>query len=710
MLARWRDDYGSWGGVVLARHLVARPDTREAARLDAAEASDLPVLAHGCGRSYGDSPLNPNGRLIDCRSLDRFIAFDRQSGVLTCEAGVRLADILAVICRPEADGSGWFLPVSPGTRFVTVGGAIANDVHGKNHHLFGTFGRHVLAFDLARSDGTVLACSPRENADMFAATIGGLGLTGVIQRARIQLRRVPGLAVEAEDIRFDGLDDFFRLAAESDADWEYTAAWLDCLAKGKSLGRGIFSRARHAPGHGAAPPARETRLTFPIVPPMSLAMPISVRAFNALYWRKLGFRARARRVGGYEPVFYPLDAVGRWNRVYGRRGFFQFQCVVPPDAGRAAVAELLGEIAASGQGSMLCVAKVFGDCPSPGLLSFPMPGVTLTLDFPNRGQATRALLARLERVAVAAGGRLYPAKDGVMSAESFRRGYPNLDRFLPHLDPKFSSAFARRVALVGETGLEPASMTPDMQTGATVAIFGATSDIAGAVARRYAEQGARLVLVGRAAAALATAAADLGVRGAPEVAVQTADFADLAALPAVAAAAWDRFGGIDVALVAYGSLPDQAACERDPEAAAAALALNFSSPALLIGDLAARFEARGRGTIAAISSVAGDRGRKSNYVYGAAKGGMQRFLEGLRHRLHASGVAVLDIRPGFVSTKMTAHLNGKGPLWAAPDAVAADILRAVGKRRAVLYTPWFWRLIMALIRALPRAAFHRTSI
>lgn len=214
-----------------------------------------PALAYGCGRSYGDVALNPNGLLVDCRNLDRFIAFDPATGVLRCEAGVQLADILAFLCRPEADGDGWFLPVTPGTRFVTIGGAIANDVHGKNHHCSGTFGRHVLSLELARSDGSVSTCSLHENASLFAATIGGLGLTGVILSASIQLRRVEGLAVEAENIRFGSLDEFWDLSSSSDSSWEYTAAWVDCVAAGKDLGRGIFSRARHVSGVGVDPHA-----------------------------------------------------------------------------------------------------------------------------------------------------------------------------------------------------------------------------------------------------------------------------------------------------------------------------------------------------------------------------------------------------------------------------------------------------------------------
>jgi FAD/FMN-containing dehydrogenase len=407
-----------------------------------------PVLAYGCGRSYGDVAMNPGGRLIDCRGLDRFIAFDRGTGVLTCEAGVSLADILAVVCRPDADGSGWLLPVMPGTRFVTVGGAIANDVHGKNHHMYGTFGSHVVSFELARGDGSRLVCSPDSHAALFAATIGGLGLTGLILSATIQMRRVSGLAVEAEEIRFDALDDFFDLVGESDGGWEHTAAWIDCVAREPHLGRGIFSRARHVPGRGVAPPPIRPRVSVPFVPPVSLITPLTVRAFNAAYWRKLGPRRRSNQIGSYEKPFFPLDALGCWNRVYGPRGVYQFQCLLPPANMRTTLRELLEMAAASGQTSMLTTLKIFGEARSPGMLSFPGPGATLALDFANRGDPTLALLTRLEGHVRLAGGRLYPAKDGVMAAETFQAGYPGVARFLPHIDPIFASGFARRVALI----------------------------------------------------------------------------------------------------------------------------------------------------------------------------------------------------------------------------------------------------------------------
>lgn len=435
--------YGSWGGVLEGEHHASTPYNSDAAAQLLATQSH--AVIRGRGRSYGDLALNPGGGLIDTAGLDRFIEFDSGTGLLTCEAGVTLADILAVLAKPDADGSGWLPPVMPGTRFITIGGAIANDVHGKNAHLFGSFGCHVEEFELARSDGSRLICSDSENVELFRATIGGLGLTGLILNATLRLRRVEGLALESEEIRFGNLDEFFALDTQSAPDWEYTAAWIDCLAGGADLGRGLYMRGRHAPGEAASPPARQLGRSVPLTPLISMVNNLSVRAFNALYLRKPD---AGRRVVPYEKNFFPLDAIGNWNRLYGPRGFYQFQSVVPHGDALTVTRAMLRAIADAGQGSMLVVMKRFGDIVSPGLMSFPMPGLTLALDFPNRGQRTLDLLRRLEDIAVEAGGRLYPAKDAVMTAATFAASYSATEAFRPFMDPALTSAFARRVGLL----------------------------------------------------------------------------------------------------------------------------------------------------------------------------------------------------------------------------------------------------------------------
>lgn len=427
---------GSWGNVVRAEHRIVRLNQRsEGFPKVGFEGSVLPV---GNGRSYGDSCLNIGGTLLATRTLDRFISFDRETGVLACEAGVLLADILQL-----AVPAGWFVPVTPGTRFITVGGAIANDVHGKNHHRAGTFTRHVRRLELARSDGQRILCSAEENPAWFAATAGGLGLTGVILSAEIQLRRIPGPCMELETIRFHNLDEFLALCAESDQRFEHTVAWVDCLARGRQLGRGLFQRANHSADPAAAR-HRARRLSIPFTPPFSLVNAASLRVFNTLYYHRQWADHRVS-CEHYEPFFYPLDGILHWNRLYGPRGLYQYQCVIPAAAGQEATAQLLSSIARSGQGSFLAVIKAFGALPSPGMLSFPREGITLALDFPNRGLPLERLFRELDAIVHGAGGRLYPAKDGRMPGALFREGYPRWKEFARYIDPRSSSSFWRRV-------------------------------------------------------------------------------------------------------------------------------------------------------------------------------------------------------------------------------------------------------------------------
>jgi FAD/FMN-containing dehydrogenase len=427
----------SWGNLARDEVLVldAAGREREFPRLEPATR----VLPFGNGRSYGDSCLNPGGALLRARGLDRFIAFDPKTGVLAAEAGVLLDEILALIV-PQ----GWFLPVSPGTRFVTLGGAVANDVHGKNHHSAGTFGRHVRAFELLRSDGQRRRCAPGENPEWFAATLGGLGLTGLITWVELQLRPIAGPWLEVETLRMANLSEFFALARASAETYEYTVAWLDCSVRGARLGRGIFERARHAVGVGETPPSSKLR-RVPVTPPGSLVNRLSVRLFN--FWRYHRHGARPRHSHAhYTGFFYPLDGIGAWNRLYGPRGFRQYQCVLPAAAAEAATRELLERIAASGLASFLAVLKTFGDLPSPGMLSFPRSGVTLAVDFPEAGARLEALFQSLDAVVGDAGGRLYPAKDSRMPPSLFRAGYPNWPAFAGFVDPRVSSGFWRRVA------------------------------------------------------------------------------------------------------------------------------------------------------------------------------------------------------------------------------------------------------------------------
>ena len=426
-------DYRPWGRLVPAARRVT--ELEDADRFPTVVGE--PVLPFGNGRSYGDVCTLADGVLVGSRRRRAVLQFDPGTGLLRAEAGILLSEILdAFVPR------GWFLPVTPGTRFVSLGGAIANDVHGKNHHVAGTFGRHVRRMRLLRSDGGVIECGPDHESGWFQATVGGLGLTGLIDWAELQLVPITSRLMDVESIRFSNLGEFFSVSAEMDPQYDYTVSWIDCLSRGRSTGRGWWYGGRHATEGGLTPGRTRRALSFFLEPPLSLVNGLTLKAFNALYFRRPVPRTATR---DYDPFFYPLDAIRNWNRLYGPRGFFQFQCVVPPAVGEEAIGEILRQIAEYGAGSFLAVLKQFGSVPSPGLLSFPRPGPTLALDFPNRGDRTLRLLARLEAVTMEAGGALYPAKDACMSRETFERSYPRWEEIEAHRDPAVRSDFWTRV-------------------------------------------------------------------------------------------------------------------------------------------------------------------------------------------------------------------------------------------------------------------------
>ncbi len=426
----------SWGRYPkIAHQHVHRPAWNDQVPEILGAAAPGSLLPFGLGRSYGDSCLNAGRELIDCRRLNRILGFDEATGTVRCESGVSLSDLIDVFVP-----KGWFLSVTPGTRFVTIGGAIANDVHGKNHHWAGTFGAQVRQIGLHRSNDGLVICNSNINADMLRATIGGLGLTGVIAWADIQLKRVAGPWIDAESMPFDSLRSFLELSRGSNDQFEYTVAWLDCFA-GNNL-RGIFFRGNHSAEHDKKfRPRRGPKLPF--APPTWMLNRHSIRAFNAAYYRIHAAKAGSAVVP-YDSFFYPLDSVRQWNLLYGRQGFLQYQCVIP-ETNVAAIEELMDRIACSGMGSFLGVVKQFGSAPVAGMLSFPRPGVTIALDFAMRGERTLKLMQSLDEIVQQSGGALYPAKDARMSPALFEASFPLWRSFTPYIDPKISSSFWRRV-------------------------------------------------------------------------------------------------------------------------------------------------------------------------------------------------------------------------------------------------------------------------
>jgi len=421
----------------------------------------LPV---GNGRSYGDSCLLDGYSVLQTTKLNRLIHFDRETGVIKCESGVLLSDLLPLIV-PQ----GWFLPVTPGTSFITLGGAVANDVHGKNHHCDGTFGRFVRQIDLLRSDGSLIHCSLSDNADLFAATIGGLGLTGVITTVEIQLMPITSSYLDVRYDAFSSLDEYATLSTASMKDHRYNVAWMDCTTP-YTAGRGVLMSANHAApllenanqtnvGSKASSTELLTgdltpTLSIPFNCPKHLLNRYSLRAFNTLYYNRQKRKVDKAVRQHYQPYFYPLDAIGHWNRIYGSNGFHQYQFTVPNEA-LTVMSDCLNQIVDSGMGSFLAVLKEFGDMPSPGLLSFPRKGYCLALDFAERGDKTIALIKKLDAQVREAGGAAYPAKDKLMSAQSFQQYFPQWEAFSHHIDPKLSSDFWQRVSTPSNPSTTP---------------------------------------------------------------------------------------------------------------------------------------------------------------------------------------------------------------------------------------------------------------
>ena len=409
------------------------------------------LISRGNGRSYGDAALNPD-LTLSMLPLDRMQAFDPGTGLLSCEAGALLSDVIKRFVP-----RGWFPPVVPGTKFVTVGGMIAADVHGKNHHREGTFGTHVDSLTLATADGEIRVCSRTQNTELFRATIGGMGLTGIILQAGFRLKPIETSFIMVETVAARDLDETMA-AFETSRDWPYSVAWIDCLARGATLGRALLMRGRfmkraELPASHAAEPLRQPRagrLTVPVDVPSPLLNPVSIGLANELYYR-LGTARSGLGPTHLESFFFPLDWIDRWNRLYGRRGFVQYQCVLPTAESPAGMTALLEHIAGAGQGSFLAVLKLFGAAGN-GLLSFPMEGYTLALDFPMR-RDTPALVDALDRITHAHGGRIYLAKDACCTPERVREGYPEHASFDALRSTAgggrgtFDSALSRRLAI-----------------------------------------------------------------------------------------------------------------------------------------------------------------------------------------------------------------------------------------------------------------------
>ena len=433
-----------WGRALTAQVRAFRPERAPGLEGALRAERENGVIVYAGGRSYGDAPLNGGGDVIMTGRLDRILSADWKTGHVVCEPGVTIGDLMRAALQ-----HGYAVPVSPGTGFATIGGGIANDVHGKNHDRHGSFGDHIDWIDLMLPDGEVRRVTPDGDDDLFAATVGGIGLTGIMLAAGLKLRPVKSNAVVMKERPAKDLDTFLAMQDEARDKHTYVVGWIDATAKGRSLGRGILETADDSQGATDAAVGRRKRM--PIEMPGFAMNRMSVGLFNALYYYRVPGGGRERHVP-LTQFLYPLDAIENWNRLYGKRGFYQFQCVLPDAESPVGLRKLMEEIAQSGAGSFLAVLKTLGG-EGRGYLSFPMRGYTLALDFPAKPGVIE-LLERLERITLDHDGRIYLAKDAAMKAESFAAMYPKLDEFravLESIDPNrvMDSDMARRLKIRG---------------------------------------------------------------------------------------------------------------------------------------------------------------------------------------------------------------------------------------------------------------------
>jgi FAD/FMN-containing dehydrogenase len=444
------DVLAGWGRYPLSESDIYRPD-KIAELQSVVTANATSLIPRGAGRAYGDAALNDQNRVVDLTRLNRMLSFDATTGLLRCEAGVTIAELIEVFLP-----RGFFPPVTPGTRFVTLGGSIAADIHGKNHHRDSSLAAHVTSFDLMIASGEVLRCSREENAALFWATVGGMGLTGVILELELRMRRVESAYLDGEQIRVGNIDAAFEAFERTDAQYGYSVAWIDCNSGKSSLGRSVldvgdFATLDLLPRNLAQNPLGTMPRLSPFVPfdlPGFTLNSLTVKAFNAFIYAFHGDKA-AHTIFDWESFFYPLDSIRNWNRIYGKRGFVQYQCVWPTDESRAGLIEVLEAISRSRRGSFLAVLKKFGA--QDGLLSFPMPGYTLALDFPVT-DGLLEFLDTLDAMVLKRGGRVYLAKDARMAPETFRAMYPNLSKWqaakaVADPDNRFSSSLSRRLGM-----------------------------------------------------------------------------------------------------------------------------------------------------------------------------------------------------------------------------------------------------------------------
>lgn len=679
----------SWGGLLSPSDKTKNisPDLKTQDISDIISSLDTAsITPRGHGRSYGDLNLSSaKGTHLDFSKYSDIIKFDEKTGLLSTKSGTSLGEILKH-CVPK----GWFLPILPGTKFVSVGGAIANDIHGKSHHKTGSFGTCIKEISIYRSDVGHKTISPKHDPELFNLTIGGLGLTGTILSATLQLIPIESAQILSESISFSSVDEFFEISEQS-KDWPYSVAWIDSLSKGKQLGRGVFMRGRHSTSQSLKPHNNKHKLQIPFYLPSFLLNYFSIKAFNFLYYNKPS--SNKSSTVHYDTFFFPLDKILNWNKLYGKKGFYQYQAIIPKINAHKGIVELLEEIAKSKQGSFLSVLKNYAHEKSSGTLSFPLEGTSLALDFANRGHSTKLLLEKLDLIVQKHNGRLYPAKDALMSSHFYQSSYKEWGKLQKSKDPLLSNCFWERVTKIKARNMK------------TYLIVGASSTIAQSYIKLLIEKnknskGIKFILLSKSNDKISDTKELLDKNNLP-FEIHNFDLAEEKSIESF----WDNLGSVQVneALISYGILSSENLFKM--------LNTNLTSTALWLEKINSHFIHYKNGKCIVLGSVAGDLSRKSNYLYGSTKSALDHVIKGLQHT-HALNKNIYFgiIKPGFVNTSMTSHIEKKGILWSEPIVISNSIFKSFKNNKKVKYSPFYWKYIILILKFLPKFIFNRLNI
>ena len=709
-----------WGGGPGVAARILRPREEEALIRAVSALRAAPgqgAIPRGMGRSYGDAAQLAGGVVLDTSQLKDF-SLDTETGVVVAQAGVTLGELLA-----EVVPAGWMVPVVPGTQHVTVAGAIASDIHGKNHGTAGTFGSYVRSLGLLTAAGETVTLGRGEDDEALLATIGGMGLTGVILWAEVALAPVQSALLSVDVDRVDDLDAALEVLSEPGG--PHRVAWVDLL--GRRPWRGIVTRAEHAAGQGrpdgAAGATVPARARVPAGFPAGLLHPATVLAQNELRLRLAPRRERGRleRLGAH---MFPLDGLEAWPHLYGPGGFVQYQLVVPRGA-EAVLSQTAERLRRARVPCYLAVLKDFGpanDAP----LSFPFAGWTLALDLPRSADNLLPVLDELDELVGQAGGRVYLTKDSRLRPETVAAMYPRLAEWRQardQLDPEglWRSDLSERTHLVqaapaaSPSPPRPRAAPAPSHAGAgpqarRVLVLGGTSEIGLAIARRLGAEGPiEPYLLGRGAERLAEALSDLRRAGAQGGGTEELDAADLAAHAPALDRVFERSGGFDLVVLAVGVLAGQEGLDTEPALAGEVMHVDFTACGSLLLETMRRLRQQGSGTVVVLSSVAGERARASNAIYGAAKAGLDALAQGLADAAVETGPRVLVVRPGFVTTRMTEGLD-PAPFSTTPEAVAEATVSALATGAHTVWVPGVLRFVFSALRHLPRPLYRRLPL